>query len=226
MHKGNLIICAGSPDGTLDDIAEFVSNEHFGHDLPSQLVEDSAAWFDLKDLAIYFYPRGQVLDFSCVGWKLKLKSDGAYSMKHRDGTNLHSINGTTGKQYARHLLAIERPGGILVTSRKEQYVVELKRFSFSFVAKVSGHLNCREWSATIDPDQRLGTFAGLKNYLLLLSSETYLGSPIRSIPVLARLIRGNEKILFLVYFDVTLILSEKERKTSVVQEDLDQRISL
>lgn len=92
-------------------------------------------------------------------------------MKHKSGKQLHPIASELGQKYAKPLLAIEGSRHIMITSKASEYRIELDRWDLSFMVNKEQCLECSGQDAVVHDKRDIGTFFGLKTFLVLITKN-------------------------------------------------------
>ncbi|KAK6511638.1 hypothetical protein TWF481_000547 [Arthrobotrys musiformis] len=159
-----------SPDNSSGRIAEFVPPDTFYGDIARTILKCGTQWLDLTRKEIIFYQRPEWWQDpeSSVDWVLDLSPDGN-DMMCRNGAYIMDINGDIHSAIASLFSPIETKDYIVATKTEGLPIdLLLPRYKLEFFLNNSNIIECRSLRGwTLDANQSIGTFIGLRNFIKL-----------------------------------------------------------
>lgn len=176
LIDGMMVIraCKGSKVWELIPRSVFGTQSYF--DLPGPLIAECYHWLDLSEgKFLEIRPKQHMWLSREQNWRVTLSSRVCSRMKqHRDV--LVDPHARLFHRAARNLEGLEARKHIVVYQRqinwmKASLIVDLPRLQLSFYNK-RGALLCPHYHASIDYDQNIGTWHGLRSSLVLVNPDT------------------------------------------------------
>lgn len=164
MHDNDLIIKAQHDRGVL----RLVSHDKLQGDFPEDFISNRVHWMD-EDHILEFRPLQQIWKPCPRNWRLSFCPNTAQGVMMQCGKTLVDIHGQLFQQLAAILGRLDEPRHMNVVADQGTVEIELVRLRLTFVVNTDGTLEARELNATVDKDQDIGCFYGLKNKLVLQS---------------------------------------------------------
>ncbi len=177
-HK--LIIQAKKPNE--DDIFEQISHTEFEGDLPEFLVDDYAAWINLRTAYLELRPLVSMWVTSPRNWHMSLSSllmnPSSLKPTLTDGSReMIDIHSQTFEMIASRLQNFEEHHYIHITrsrASRSRLQVDLPRFHLSFFLNDKNELECHDLpNMVIDENQSPGTFFGLDSRLVICFKDNF-----------------------------------------------------
>ncbi|RVD83243.1 uncharacterized protein DFL_007638 [Arthrobotrys flagrans] len=171
LEGENLIIRKGDRDGS--KLTEFIRSERFLGDIPMTILENGTQWLDLSRRKIMFYQRPEWWKSPdpSEDWTLELSLRSRQrQVMLRNGYYLLDLNGNIQDSITKVLKPVEERDYIVATTKNENSSVNfsLLRYKLEFFVNEFNSIECRSLRGwTVDQNQDIGTFIGLRNFLKL-----------------------------------------------------------
>ena len=181
--KNRKLILKARKPGDLH-ILQLIPESIFEGDLPAHFVHDFIHWLDLSTGELEFRPLESQWIPRSSNWRIYVQKPGKKTRtvleKPSQGnspTQLIDIHSSTFDVVSGLLSPLEFHTHIIATHATRTLEVSLPRFRLTFFVNKLGELECRNMPGyVVDKTQSCGTMFGLKNKLILCSSEAALFS--------------------------------------------------
>ncbi|KAI9369296.1 hypothetical protein BJX61DRAFT_549716 [Aspergillus egyptiacus] len=162
MHDNDLIIKAQHDFGVL----RLVPHDKLQGDFPDDFISNRVHWMD-EDHILEFRTIQQIWNPCPRNWRLTFCPSTEQGVMMQGGKTLVDIHGQLFQQLAAVLGRLDEPRYMNVVADQGTVEIELVRLRLRFVVNTDGTLEACELNATVDKDQDIGCFYGLKSKLVL-----------------------------------------------------------
>lgn len=150
-------------------LLRLVPHDWLKGDFPDSLVSQHAHWLNLDDGTVEFRPLGRAWEPCSNNWRLSL--DHAVekpAVMERDGCTMVDVRSQLYRKLADVLMVLDTPQNMIVFLTSDGTIkIEMVRLDLTFLINTAGVLESPKLNATVDRNQDIGCFYGLKNKLVL-----------------------------------------------------------
>jgi len=159
-----------------EDSFEAIPRECFLGDLLTLLVNETTPWMKLRNNIVEFRRNEAPWHADAETWLLFFNEDRpSTSIMRRQDRYFIDPSSSVGRTVGQIFRNFELPEHLLVSWVNNcRLEVSLPRYRLNFYMSWSGDLECRELSAKIDKDQKIGTLHGFESKLVLRASSADL----------------------------------------------------
>ncbi|PWY86579.1 hypothetical protein BO94DRAFT_597312 [Aspergillus sclerotioniger CBS 115572] len=160
MEEDGLVIKAQQGS----QVFRYIPPNRLQGDFPEALLMNYAHWLSLHDGKLEFRLIAQAWQPTASNWCLSMN----FSVMVRPRCTMVDIRSRLYRRLSRVLTALDKSDYMVVYQTPEDVeVVEMVRLRLRFLVTRDGPLESPELNATVDRDQDIGSFYGLKNKLVL-----------------------------------------------------------
>ncbi|PYI28973.1 hypothetical protein BP00DRAFT_438002 [Aspergillus indologenus CBS 114.80] len=144
-------------------------------DFPYSLTTNHAHWLNLKDAVLEFRPLDEAWRPQENHWDLSFnRVETRPSVMQRGKCTMVDVRSQLYHELARILSVLDEPKHMVVYLDSDQSIqIEMMRLRLRFFINTQGALQSREMSATVDRDQDIGCFYGLRNKLIVRDTKDH-----------------------------------------------------
>ena len=186
LRDGDLTLQARKPEDS--QLLQFVPREVFAGDFPNAFVNDYVHWLDIGTGEVEFRPTESPWTPDPSNWRLTFRTSSVFRKISGDSAggaafvNLTDIHSDTFQMISTILSPLESPDHMIVTRTNKTLEVSLSRLHLVFFLNRESEFECRSMPGyVIDQSQSCGTMFGLKNRLVLRTSNNSSDMPRRVI---------------------------------------------
>ncbi|RHZ68728.1 hypothetical protein CDV55_106064 [Aspergillus turcosus] len=138
-------------------------------DFPDSLISQHAHWLDLENGTVEFRPLERAWEPCSSNWRLSLNHAVAKpAVMERDGCTMVDVRSQLYRKLAEVLTVLDTPQYMIVFLTSDGTIkIEMVRVDLTFLINTDGALESPKLNATVDRNQDIGCFYGLKNKLVL-----------------------------------------------------------
>ena len=168
VEKGQAI-AVEAKDAANGRVFNLIPHVALQDDLPIPLIDSYAHWMERSTGHVQFRPLESAWDPTNVQWQMCRGPDGTYKMQH-PLYSLLDIRSPTTKMISSRLASIEASQHLMVTLSNppcRELSVGLPRYRLRFTLQGNRLLSKDRPGFMVDSDDKIGTFVGLRNRLVL-----------------------------------------------------------
>ncbi|PYI01554.1 hypothetical protein BO78DRAFT_423452 [Aspergillus sclerotiicarbonarius CBS 121057] len=146
------------------EVLRYVPHDQLKGDFPESLLSGYAHWLSLQDGTLEFRPLVRAWQPDSSNWRLSMN----FAVMTRPRCTMVDVRSRLYVDLSRILMTLDKPDHMVVYQTPEDTaVIEMVRLRLRFLVNRDGVLESPELNATVDQNQDIGCFYGLKNKLVL-----------------------------------------------------------